>query len=269
MKTRKLSTIIIVFLLAILGFIYIKSEKALTNLYKEKEVEPLFLPISMLDVAFLKNRPAISEFYLISAIMHFVSENRDTEFIAKELYLGYKADPYIKETVFFLGNVLPIKKEDIEIANRYLRLAASYGIDWHIFLYMGYNFLFNLKEYEKAARFFYIASKLPGAKPYVQSMLIMAYYRKNDIRGALLYLTALYKETENPARKKLILKKIEWLQNIIELNEQVKLFYKKEGRYPKNLKEMVDKGYIQEIPKDPFGRGYYFDKKAKIVKSKW
>ncbi len=269
MRAKRVDVIIIGLFLIILGLIYIKSERILTNMYKEKEVEPLFLPLSMLDVVFLKNRPAISEFYLISAIMHFVSENRNTEFIAKELYSGYKADPYIKETVFFLGNVLPIKKEDIKIANRYLRLAAPYGIDWHIFLYMGYNFLFNLKEYEKAARFFYVASKLPGAKPYVQSMLIMAYYRKNDIRGALLYLTALYKETDNPARKKLLLKKIEWLQNIIELNEKVKIFYKKEGRYPKDLKEMVDKGYIQEIPKDPFGRGYYFDKKAKIVKSKW
>ncbi len=269
MDTKKLRLIIFFIFILALAFTYIESETEFTKHYNTEETTSLFLPLPLLKFIMLKNAPAIAEFYLISGIMQYVSENRNTPFIAKELYSGYKVDPYIKETIFFLGNVLPIKKEEIKIAHKYLRLAASCGLDWHIFLYIGYNLLFNLKEYEKATRFFYVASKLPGAKPYVQSMLIMAYYRKNDIKSALLYLTSLYKETDNPARKRLLLKKIEWLQNIIELNEKIKLFYKKEGRYPESLRELVDKGYISEVPKDPFGRGYYFDKKNKTVKSRW
>lgn len=259
-----------IFLISLIfALLSIESTKNLTELYRKRSTVPISIPLSVSKLIFLKNYPAIAEFYLISGIMHFVSKSKDTEFIAKELYNGYKADPYIKETIFFLGNVVPIKKEEIEMANKYLKLSATYGIDWHIFLYIGYNLLFNLKEYEKAARYFYIASKLPGAKPYVHSMLIMAYYRKNDIKSALLYLITLYKDTENPGRKKFLLKKIEWLQNIVELNKKVKMFYEKEKRYPDSLKELLHKGYIKEIPIDPFGKGYYFDKKTHTVKSKW
>ncbi len=276
MKTKKIIDMknslrftILIIIILLLTLVVIRSDANLANLYKTKKTTSMLLPLPLLELTMLKNGPAISEFYLISAIMHFVSENRNTKLIAQELYEGYKADPYIMETAFFLGNVLPIKKEDAKIANRYLKLSMTHRADWHIPVYIGYNLLFNLKEYEKAARYFYIATQFPGVKPYVHSMLIMAYYRENNIKNALLYLTSLYKETENPARKKILLKKIEWLQNIIDLNKEVELFYKKEGRYPENLEELVKKGYIESIPKDPFGRGYYFDKKEHKIKSKW
>ncbi len=266
---NKVGFIILIIVILLLAFTIIRSDINLANLYKTKKATSILLPLPLLELIMLKNDPAISEFYLISAIMHFVSENRDTKFIAQELYQGYKVDPYIIETAFFLGNVLPVKKEDAKIANRYLKLSMTHRADWHIPVYIGYNLLFNLKEYEKAARYFYVATQFPGVKPYVHSMLIMAYYRENNIKNALVYLTSLYKETKNPARKKILLKKIEWLQNIIDLNKEVKLFYEKEGRYPEDLKELVQKGYIESIPKDPFGRGYYFDKKEHNVKSKW
>ncbi len=267
--SQRLNIIVSVFFILILSYIWIQTESKITKKFKEEASTNIYVPLSMTNLMLLRNEPAISEFYLITGIMQFVSDARNMELIAKELYTGYKADPYIKETIFFLGNVLPIKKDEAKIANKYLKIAATHKLDWHIFLYIGYNLLFNLKDYDKAARFFYIASKLPGAKPYVQSMLIMAYYRKNDIEGALLYLNSLYKEAKTTARKKLILKKMEWLQNIIELNKKIKMFYKKEHRYPENLKELVILGYIKEIPKDPFGKGYYFDKKTHRVRSKW
>jgi hypothetical protein len=56
-------------------------------------------------------------------------------------------------------------------------------------------------------------------------------------------------------------------RHIISLEEGVKNFHKKHGRYPENLNEMVSRKTIEAIPVEPYGGYYYFDRKTKTVRS--
>jgi hypothetical protein len=55
-------------------------------------------------------------------------------------------------------------------------------------------------------------------------------------------------------------KKIEWLKNIVFLEGKVRKFKELFGFWPKDLHELVQKGLIEAIPLDPFGKGYQLDK---------
>ena len=46
---------------------------------------------------------------------------------------------------------------------------------------------------------------------------------------------------------------------VLPLKQLVDSFYVQEGRYPTSLPELVDKGYIKELPKPPAGREIYYD----------
>jgi len=55
------------------------------------------------------------------------------------------------------------------------------------------------------------------------------------------------------------MKKAEAVNNIRTLKSEIYLFFAQEGRYPNSLNELVDKGYIKEIPTPPKGMSYSYD----------
>ena len=52
----------------------------------------------------------------------------------------------------------------------------------------------------------------------------------------------------------------------ISLDSAVKQFYAAEDRFPKDLKELVTKGYIREIPNPPNGMKINYDPVTGVVK---
>jgi len=46
---------------------------------------------------------------------------------------------------------------------------------------------------------------------------------------------------------------------VLPLKQLVDSFYVQENRYPTSLQELVDKGYIKELPKPPTDREIYYD----------
>ena len=107
---QSLNIIASIILILIISYIWIQNESIITKKFKEQTSTDVYIPLSMVDLTLLRNKPAISEFYLIISIMQFVSDTKNTELIAKELYTGYKADPYIKETIFFSRKCIAHKK---------------------------------------------------------------------------------------------------------------------------------------------------------------
>ncbi len=74
---------------------------------------------------------------------------------------------------------------------------------------------------------------------------------------------AKYGETMGKAMKKAKIMDI-----VLPLKNSIDVFYIEEGRYPKSLQELVDKGYIKKIPKPPEGMQYYYDPKTGKIEVK-
>ena len=52
----------------------------------------------------------------------------------------------------------------------------------------------------------------------------------------------------------------------VSLNSAIQQFYAAEDRFPKDLKELVTKGYIREIPNPPNGMKINYDAATGVVK---
>jgi len=64
------------------------------------------------------------------------------------------------------------------------------------------------------------------------------------------------------------MKKAKIMDVVLPLKNSIDAFYIEEGRYPESLQELVDKGYIKEIPKPPEGMNYYYDPKTGKIEVK-
>lgn len=52
----------------------------------------------------------------------------------------------------------------------------------------------------------------------------------------------------------------------VALNKAIEMFYVQEGRFPKDLDEVVEKKFISEIPPAPVGMQIVYDAKAGMVR---
>jgi len=88
----------------------------------------------------------------------------------------------------------------------------------------------------------------------------MFYYKAGKAEMGLVYLESLAQTITDERLMELFKKKIDWLKNIVFLEGKTRKFKELYGFWPKDLNELVQKGLIEKVPDDPFGRGYQLDK---------
>jgi len=54
--------------------------------------------------------------------------------------------------------------------------------------------------------------------------------------------------------------------DLVAVNKAVEAFYVQEGRFPKKLEELEDKGFIRAIPPLPLGKKFDYDTNSGVVK---
>jgi hypothetical protein len=176
-------------------------------------------------------------------------------------------DSRLLQAFFFGGIVVAKDKEStrrgIGFLEEGLRLLPT---QWEIPYWLGFNH-YTLGEYLEAAQFYQAASLLPGAPKFLRSNQPMLYYKAGKPELGPMYLEGLLETIKDPRQLEWIKLKIDWLKGILVLEGNIRDFYGRYQRYPKDLDELVDKGLITALPEDPFGQGYYFDPDAKRVKS--
>lgn len=172
---------------------------------------------------------------------------------------------------------------------------------WILPYQAGFVYYLYFKNHLKAAQYFEIASTKPGAPELPARLAAMLYTKVGEKEIAYniwlhVYNTAVDKYIKERARRKLIKLKIEIdiesLNKLIEkysikkqnmskitieiINSFIHFFQKNRikksstifsNKYPSSLKELVELGILNKIPKDPFGREYKYDSKTGKVSS--
>ena len=183
-------------------------------------------------------------------------------YLLKVFKTAIELDPRLLSAYFLGGMVVPVNKNDIPAAIRFLEEAAPLNRSaWQIPYWTGFNYL-QTGEYEKAAQYYRQAAALPGAPRYLVTNQAMLYYRANKPEGALIYLEGLLESVKDPRALELIKRKIAWLKDLIVLDAKAREFKARFGGWPDSLDDLVARGLIAEIPQDPFGKGYFLDKRS-------
>lgn len=82
---------------------------------------------------------------------------------------------------------------------------------------------------------------------------------KKEKKDELTPLNAPLKYGETMERA---MKKAKAMEDILYLKNKINTFQIQEGRYPKSLDELVEKGYIEKLPSPPKGMQFVYDPKT-------
>jgi len=213
------------------------------------------------DFLFLK----VSTFLGDKFIKREKLESKHADYIYNSVDVITDLDPWFWDAYLFADMLLTWDFKEIEKANKLLLKAKEYRInDFKVPYYIGFNYFYFLKDNKNGAKFLMEASKLPSAPSYLASLAARLSIYDNQYRPAILFLNDVLKATQNPSLKKQYEKRLKTLVIMDRLEQKVKAFENTFGVFPKNLKELVDKGVIKFIPDDPYGGQFILLKNKRV-----
>lgn len=118
------------------------------------------------------------------------------------------------------------------------------------------------RDYDMAARYFRIASELPGAWHVTHRWAAVAAGRAGSFEVARDMWVEIYNSTENRRIRELAvrqLKAVKLSQDTARLQDAVNRFREDKGRLPERLDELVRFGYTGLLPEEPYGGRYYLE----------
>ena len=216
-------------------------------------------------------RGFLSDMYYIRGVLSITDEFKTQKemvwWVQENLRAAVSLDPDLTQAYFFGGVVIANDKESIQKGIEFLHLGLRLSPRvWEIHYWIGFDY-FLLRDYLKAAQYYQSASRFSDAPNFLKSNQEMLYYQAGRAQMGILYLEGLLRSVKDEKQLEWIKLKLEWLKNIVLLEEKVSQFKIRFGRSPQDLDELVSSGLLNNIPDDPFGKGYYFDGKNQAVKS--
>lgn len=149
-------------------------------------------------------------------------------------------------------------------AEEVLKKAIKYRKDeWLWYFLLSFNYFYFMNKYDLAAEYMKEASKLKKSA-FLASLASRLYYASGRTEIALSVLDNQIRNTRDENWKKELLKRKKALIGVLKIERAVEAFKRKEGRLPYNIEELVKKGYLKEVPKDPYGGRFYITKEGKV-----
>lgn len=185
------------------------------------------------------------------------------EIFKEDFDLVTALDPKFSTPYAFATLVIPsIKKypNAVDEAIAIGKLGVAQGDpDWHTPFYLATIYHIEKRDYASAMQYFDMAGKAPNAPENIR-LFAEGYTLAPTLRGKTqkiweaIYLTSTDPEARDRAKKYLI--RIE----LFDILEQAAIAYKaKVGVFPKTPADLVTKGLIPGIPKDPFDYSIRFN----------
>ena len=252
----------IVMLVLLGGGSYLSAKKLyfMRDMYPSSE-DPLYLPNSnYLKMLSLDCDGLLSDIFWIKGSIYFGSQYRKKQNEYKWLYhmldLSTDLDPKYYDVYWYGSSILPTVEESI----RFLEKGRKhFPVDWKIPEMIGFYYHFYLKDCLSAAKYYEIASLLPGHPPYVPSLSGRFYTEAGDMDSAIRVLNNFYVTCDKSDLKEDFAKRIKQLNDIKMLEEKVSLFGKMFSKKPKDLSELVKAGILTSLPEEPYGGKYIWD----------
>ena len=175
-------------------------------------------------------------------------------------------DPKFYAAYLFSGMGLIHNFEDVFRARPIMEKGMAHFPDsWELPFWIGYAHYAYWQDYEVAGEFLWQAYQKPDAPKHFLSLMLNVLRRGGDYEKALQAMTALLDQTDDENVKLVYAKKLVQLKNLALLQKAAEFFQKRFGRPPGDVEELMTAGLIKEIPEDPFGQQYVWNKDKNLV----
>lgn len=167
-------------------------------------------------------------------------------------------DPYFVDPYMLAEGLLAWDAGLPEKANELLSKGMSHRPeDWRFPFFIGFNHFYFLKNYAVAADHIMRAAELPGSPFYLKTLAGRLAYYGGKSKTGLLFLQQMVAETDDKLLRKHLEKRLLALERAVAIEDALAAFNAKEGRMPTALRELVERGYLPEMPTDPYGGKWY------------
>jgi hypothetical protein len=226
--------------------------------------EMMYFPSGrFLKPAFIEYQELGSDVVWLRAIQyygHHLMTDRKFEWLGHIFEILTRLDPSFIAAYHFGSITLAWDARNPKSAIELLRTGLETNpLNWQLPFDIGFIYYSLLDDYNAAGYYFLVASKLPDAWNILPRMSAFAYSRGGKREVSRQIWIDLYNQTNNQALKtlaerNLILLKVD--EDIEFLQTAIRKFNKEKNKYPKNLSELVQTGYLKKLPKDPWGGSY-------------
>ena len=230
-----------------------------------RAAELFYLPKGeYLKVAVLGYRQIAADLVWLKAVQHF-GERRQT----KQGYLwAYRAvdvltdlDPKFVLAYQVAGTILGVwanlPHESIAILSKGM---ANNPDVWQFPFYLGYDYFYELHDPLTAAKYFRIASTLPGVPEYLPRLAARMTVEAGDPDAALEFLQKLYAKVQDDTKLReglaARIREVTAERDIRMLERAVLLYRQRYRKLPVTLDELVARRILTRLPVEPLGGVY-------------
>jgi len=228
----------------------------------------LYLPRGeYLRVAVLGYRQIAADLIWIKAVQHFGKREQTTEgylWAYHAVDVLTDLDPKFSYAYLTGGTILGVWANLVQESITLLTKGMRHNPDvWQLPFFVGYDYFYELRDYASAAIYFRIAAGLPGAPEYLPRLAARMTAEAGDPEAALEFLERLYEQMKDDRSRAAIEKRIKEImaeRDIRILEKAVREYQSRFNKLPGALGDLVVTGLIREIPKEPLGGEYRYDR---------
>jgi hypothetical protein len=183
----------------------------------------------------------------------------------RTLQTATQLDPYNMDAYYFSQAAFTWELNRVAEVNALLEHGIKYRTwDPWMFFYLGFNNAYFLKDYGKAAVYLQRAGELAPGNALFTRLAARYYYESAQTDLGLAFLDAMIAQAKDQAVKQTYTVRRDALLAVLTLERAQTAFISKAGRQPKSLHELIQVGFLQQIPDDPYGGTFYLDEKSRV-----
>ena len=274
LKNRILAAIsIIIFILPGLYLTQFRIDSYKSD-FKTTEDFDITLPSDVLKAVSLNQEALIADILWLKVIQ-YIGEKKQSEKGWEWFYHNINVitdlDPNFYLAYQFSGLILAVFADKPDQSITILKKGVKNNPDnWFMYFLLGYNYFNEVKDYKKAAFYIKQASLIDGSPSFLKFFATSLYSSAGDPEDGIIFTESLLKQATDEEMKNSLLQRLKMLyieRDLNLLNSKVTEYNNIYKKSPSSINDLVKADLLNTIPLDPFGKEYYFDKIAGVIKS--
>ncbi len=191
--------------------------------------------------------------------VNLYASNPDYPGMFRILQTALRLEPYNADAYYFAQAAFTWETGRYREVNNMLEYGMKYRTwDYQLPFFAGFNAAYFLKDYKKGAEYMKRAAEIAHEQEFA-TLAARFFYEAGENDFAILFIDMMKKSARDENEKKLYDVRRKALVGAKTIQEAVKAYVGRYGRYPADLYLLVSAGFLEKLPQDPYGGTYYLD----------
>jgi tetratricopeptide (TPR) repeat protein len=183
----------------------------------------------------------------------------------KHLESSVQLDPYNMDAYYFSQAAFTWELGRVKEVNQLLDYGMKHRTwDYWLPFYAGFNSAYFLKDYATAAGYMKKAAEISGNSLFT-TLAARYFHEAGESDLGLVFLESMARDTQRPEVKAIYEKRITALQGVRAIESAIGAFRVVHKNSPLSLPILVQEGFLQEVPRDPYGGEFYLSEDGKVL----